>query len=211
LPVTTKDSVFERPFVLDRYVGSHSHVVLRSGEGDDIVYVLGLAVHAMHLHASYERLEISPATGPERDAINDFARIPEPWATRMHYVRVGDGVRSGFVACFRLSVLHNGHPYASPAFAYRPTREVDTGARLPLRFAIRFSVRMCSPGDHDLVLNSYGNGVDLVFRDVEEFRLVTHWGPLTVDRTGPRRFVLSDGEHEGYVVAAAFELRRPPR
>jgi hypothetical protein len=203
--------VLERPFELIGYTASPAQVLLRSRIGDDVLDVTVTAVWAMHLHTSYDRLEIAEATGDDLRALLDFAGVEEPYDVYHRYLRFGDG----FVIGGPVGFLHNGDAgRRSTGFdvADRPLPPADPGVRPPLRFDRRFAAVRCTKDDHDLVLRGAGEPVELVFRGAREFKLAHFFDPLTVTDAGEgrgyRRFTLTDGVREGHVVCAGLEVRR---
>jgi hypothetical protein len=205
-----------RPFVPLSYVTSHSRLVLRSQVGDDLLDVLMTGVEAMRVRDRYDRLEITEATGAARREAEAIADVAEPFDTARHHLRLSDGERAGFVVCGNVSVLRNGVPYAlSPGavVSYEPVGAVDPAATPPLRFATGFGVWSWTSRRHDLVLRARTGGTDLVFSAVRELQ-VRHFfdDDLAVAESpggdGLRRYTLTDGRHEGYVLAAGVRVHR---
>ena len=208
--------VHERPFVPLSYITSHSRLILRSRVGDDVLDLLLIAVDAMRLRAGYERLELTEVAGAARRELERVADLPEPHETNRHYLRLSDGERTDFVVCGNLPVLHNGEPYALRAVstqpAYAPYLPVDPAAAPPLRFATGFGVWMWTAG-HDLVLRARNPGAtDLVFTAVRELQVRHFFDELTVTEVdgheGLRRYALTDGRHEGYVLCTGLRVHR---
>jgi hypothetical protein len=208
--------VYERPFVVLSYITSHSQLVLRSRVGDDVLDLMPIAVEAMRLHARYDRLEISEATGAVRREMERIADYPEPYDVDLHYLRVSDGESADFVVCGNVHVLHNGEPYSLPPTVTEveyTTRGVVVAEAPPLRFATWFGVWMWTTG-HDLVMQAMGAAV--VFVAVRELQVRHYFScdEFTVTEVpspeGLRRFALYDGRHEGYVVCADVRVYRAP-
>lgn len=206
--------VFQRPFELFAYTAPHGQLLLRSRIGDDVLDITVVAVFSMHLHAFYDRLEITEATGDQLREFMDFADIGEPYDVYHRYLRFGDGERDGFVIGGPVGVVHNGDAtrrVTGLELPYDPSLPLDPGARPPLRLDRRFRVVKCTNNDHDLVLLNAGGSVELVFRGAREFKLA-HFDPLIVTDAGEdrglRRFALTDGVREGHVVCAGLEVRR---
>jgi hypothetical protein len=206
--------VHERPFVPLSYMTSHSRLVLRSRVGDDVLDLLLIGVEAMRLHARYERLEVLEATGAVRREMEWTADVPEPYDTDRRYLRLSDGERADFVVCINVHVLHNGVPYAlsaSSEVADIP-RRADFVAAPPLRFEKGFGVWTWTT-EHDLVLRARKGATDVVFTAVRELQVRHFFDELTITEVAGheslRRFALTDGRHEGYVVCTDLRVYRP--
>jgi hypothetical protein len=194
--------VDERPYELFGYTGSHAHVVLRSVGGGRTRYFHATTPRLMRMHTRYDRMEITAAGGAERQALEDFADLAEPYDTRYHYLTLpGDD----FVVSWAAFTWEDGERYTPEPKTFRPpVTWASKDAVLPLAVDDGLWMKAITP-DHRMVLNR------MFFHDVQEFQVgAGHMRPSAIVDAGPqgnfRRYELIGDERPYYVVAAALQV-----
>jgi hypothetical protein len=164
--------------------------------------------HLMRMHTRYDRMEIAPAAGDERQAIEDLADLPEPYDTRDDYLTLPGGDFVVTWGAFAWELSERDYTPEAETFT-RPVTGALKDAVLPLTLDGGGLWLQAITPDHRMILDV------LIFHDVQEFQVAgAHMRPTTVVDAGPhgayRRYDLLGDKRDYYVVAAGLQVRMPP-